>query len=98
MQDFDPSIAGRPLGDWLVLLILAAPFAALRWRRLKRRMDTDPFKDMNKTRTAITCPRCEAPWPSEYEPRSHRELMWKGVVCPNCGCEYDEWRHERNPV
>jgi len=21
--------------------------------------------------------------------------MWKGVLCPNCGCEYDERGHER---
>jgi ATP-dependent DNA ligase len=25
-----------------------------------------------------------------------RELMWKGVVCPNCGCEYDKRGHERS--
>lgn len=95
MQEFDPIIAGRRLGDWLFIVVLAAPFALLRWKRLKLRMATDPFKGMVKTRSAITCPRCEAPWPSGYEPRSHRELMWKGVVCPDCGCEYDERGHER---
>jgi hypothetical protein len=98
VQDFDPLIGGTPLSAWLFILVLASPFAVLRWKWYKKRMAEDPFRDMNKTPGAITCPRCEAPWPGAYEPRSHRELMWKGVVCPNCGCEYDEWGHERNAI
>jgi len=58
-------------------------------------MATDPFEDMVKTHSAVIRPRCHAPWPGGYEPRSNRELMWKGAVCPNCGCEYDECGHER---
>jgi hypothetical protein len=64
-------------------------------RRKERRLGINPYKGINPTRNAITCPRCNAPWPGGYEPRSHREHMWRGVVCPACGCEYDELRRER---
>ena len=77
MQDFDPLIGGTPLRAWLFILVLAAPFAVLRWKWYKKRMAEDPFKDMNKTPGAITCPRCEAPWPgglrTALSPRTHVE-------------------------
>jgi hypothetical protein len=95
VQEFDPLIGGTHLSAWLFILVLASPFFLLRWKRMKRRIATNPFKDMSKTRSAIICPRCHAPWPGGYEPRSHRELLWNGVVCPECGCEYDEHGHER---
>jgi hypothetical protein len=55
----------------------------------------DPFKGMSLIPSAITCPRCEARGLG-VRTRSHREIMWKGVVCPNCRCECTEsplyWR------
>jgi hypothetical protein len=89
-------IGGQPLGFWLVAFALWLFLALRRLQRLKERQKRlNPFRNMNPTRTAITCPRCHEPWPGGYEPRSHREMMWKGVVCPNCGCEYDEYGRER---
>jgi hypothetical protein len=89
-------IWGQPVGFWLVAFALWLFLALRRLHRIKERQKRlNPFKDMNPTRTAITCPRCRAPWPGGYEPRSHRELMWKGVVCPTCGCEYDDRGRER---
>jgi len=95
VQDFDPFIGNRPLSFWLFALLISLPFGFLRLRRIKKRRDTNPFKGMNPTHSAITCPRCREPWPGGYEPHSHREYMWKGVKCPACGCEYDERGHER---
>lgn len=66
-----------------------------RERQWRRRNAPSSFDNLNPKSAEIKCPRCESPWPSSYEPRSHRELMWKGVVCPNCGCEYDRLGRER---
>jgi hypothetical protein len=90
---FDSPIGGQPLGFWLVAFALWLFLAVRRVRRLKERWK--PFRDINPTRGPIQCPRCHAAWPGGYEPRTHRELMWKGVVCPGCGCEYDERGRER---
>jgi len=87
-------IGGQPLGFWLVAFAFWLFLSLRRLRRVKQRRK-NPFKDVNPTPSAITCPRCSAPWPGGYEPRSYREHMWKGVVCPNCGCEYDERGRER---
>ena len=96
MSGFNSVIGGQPLGFWLVAFALWLFLALRRYRYLKERQRRlNPFKDINPTRSAITCPRCSAAWPGGYEPRSHRELMWKGVVCPNCGCEYDDRGRER---
>jgi hypothetical protein len=96
MQDFLTSIQAVPSGVWVTALLISIPGNIWRYRRLqRRRRERYPFRDMNPTRSAITCPRCHAPWPGGYEPRSHRELMWKGVVCPGCGCEYDDRGRER---
>jgi len=95
MRDFWTSIQAVPVGVWVVALLISIPGNILRYRRIQRRRGPDPFRNMNPTRSAVTCPRCHAPWPGEYEARSHRELMWKGVVCPNCRCEYDDRGRER---
>ncbi len=52
-----------------------------------------PF--VNRTRGPVTCPWCHAPWPGGYVPLSRKEHMWKGVVCPDCGCEYGDRGRER---
>jgi hypothetical protein len=94
MGGFNFEIGGHPFWFWLPAFALWLFLSIRRLRRVKRRRG-NPFKDLNPTPSAITCPRCDAPWPGGYEARSHREFMWKGVVCPQCGCEYDERGHER---
>lgn len=88
-------IFGRPLGFWIFALVVSGASGYGRWRRVKRRIAEDPFKGMKPDRSSIHCPRCDAPYPEGYEPVSHRELMWKGVVCRTCRCEYDDYGHER---
>ncbi len=87
-------IWGQPLGFWLVVSAFWLFLALRRQRRWKERYKR-VNKGLNPTPAAITCPRCNAPWPGGYEPVSHREHMWKGVVCPNCRCEYDEFGRDR---
>ena len=87
---------GRPIWAWIIILGLSMIGAWMKGQRRKEWLNgTNPFKDISPTRSAITCPRCGAPWPSGYQPRSHREIMWKGVVCQECKCEYDEHGRER---
>jgi hypothetical protein len=94
---FNFEIGGHPLWFWLPAFALWLFLALRRQQRIKeRRLRLNPYKDLNPTRSAIMCPRCHSPWPGGYEPRTHRELMWKGVVCPECGCEYDDRGRERN--
>jgi hypothetical protein len=95
-------MTGLPLRDpfWWVLLFLCAVstyfrFSRRRERREKRYAPPSIFANLSPVSSDIKCPRCHTLWPSGYEPRSHRELMWTGVVCPNCGCEYDQRGHER---
>src|ERR1700761_1764409 len=96
MGGFNFEIGGHPFWFWLPAFGLWLFFALRRQQRLKeRRQRLNPFKGLNLTPGAITCPRCHASWPGGYEPRSHRELMWKVVVCPTCGCEYDDRGRER---
>jgi len=100
VQDI-PVIFGRPPGFWIFALVVSGAAGYKRWKRVKRRMAEDPFKGMKPSHSEISCPRCGASYPEGYEPVSHRELMWKGVVCRNCGCEYDEYGRERkleNPL
>jgi hypothetical protein len=94
---WNPIIHGQPLWFWISTIVIYLILVAMReQRRKERRERINPYKGINSTRSAILCPRCGAPWPGGYEPRSHREHMWKGVVCPTCGCEYDESGHERH--
>jgi hypothetical protein len=93
----NPIIHGQPLWLRVITSVIWLLLTAIReQRRKERRNRLNPYKDLNPTRGPITCPRCHAPWPGGYEPRTHRELMWKGVVCPECGCEYDDRGRERN--
>ncbi len=95
VSTFNVVIWGQPLGFWLVAFALWLYLSIRRYLRLKERRERfNPFKDFN-SKKASTCPRCRAAWPGGYEARSHREHMWKGVVCPNCRCEYDDRGRER---
>lgn len=94
MRAFSVVLWGQPLGFWLVAFAFWLFLAMRRLRRLmerKNRVDKICYPNTG----AIRCPRCSAPWPGGYEPLSHREHMWKGVVCPQCRCEYDERGRER---
>ena len=95
-MDLTSVIWGLPIGLWLAVFAFWTFGMINRMRRIQRRRRSDPFRDLNPTRSAITCPRCHAPWPGGYEPVTHREHMWKGVACPHCGVEYDERGHERH--
>jgi hypothetical protein len=87
-------IWGRPLGFWLVVFAFWLFLALRRLRQLQERYRR-VNNGLNRTPSAIMCPRCGAPWLGGYEPVSYREHMWKGVVCPACRCEYDEFGRER---
>jgi hypothetical protein len=93
---FFAQFSSRPWWSTLSAIIVTLILAWARGNQYKKRIN--PFKDLAPNRDAITCPRCHAPYPGGYEPRSHRELMWKGVVCPQCGCEYDDRGRERKDV
>jgi hypothetical protein len=97
-MSLNPVINGQPLWGWVVTIVIFLLLAAMReQRRKEHRQGTNPYRGIITTPGPITCPRCHASWPGGYEPRSHREIMWKGVVCPNCGCEYDDHGREREP-
>jgi hypothetical protein len=87
---------GHSLGVWALTIVYALIMTYFReQRRKERRQGINPYKGMATKWSAITCPKCHAAWPGGYEARSHRELMWHGVVCPECGCEYDDQGRER---
>src|SRR5579871_4940522 len=93
------TFGGAPDGFWWLAGALWVVLSYRRYKRIKNRwrMWNPPsvFANLSPVSPDVRCPRCEAPWPSGYEPRTHKEMMWKGIVCPNCGCEYDQRGHER---
>lgn len=93
------NFGAAPDGFWWLAGAVYALLSYFRYQRIKERwrLRNPPsiFANNNPISPNTTCPRCAAPWPAGYEPRSHREMMWKGVVCPNCGCEYDRRGQER---
>jgi hypothetical protein len=42
-------------------------------------------------REPIYCPRCDEPAPTVRVPANWRQMLWGGVTCRECGCEYDKW-------
>jgi hypothetical protein len=95
VREFYAGIEGWRLTFWLLIAVayVIMQINATRWR-VQRRRRNDPFKDMKPLHSEISCPRCGAPWPEGYQPVSHREHMWKGVIC-GCGCQYDDYGRER---
>jgi hypothetical protein len=41
--------------------------------------------------TPVSCPCCKAPLPQVRTPKSFRQAMWGGYICPACGTEVDKW-------
>jgi hypothetical protein len=47
----------------------------------------------------VSCPRCKTPLPLARKPKSFRQAMWGGGMCPTCGIEVDKWGRElRSPT
>ena len=46
----------------------------------------------------VSCPCCNAPLPGLRKPRSMREWMWGGWICPACGASVDKWGREITDV
>jgi hypothetical protein len=42
----------------------------------------------------VFCPHCKAPLPRFRVPRSLRQELWGGWMCPTCGAEVDKWGRE----
>jgi len=47
--------------------------------------------------SAVSCPRCCAPLPTQRHPRSRRQKLWGGWTCSACGTEVDKWGREHLP-
>jgi hypothetical protein len=39
----------------------------------------------------LRCPRCDFEAPLVRTPANLRQMLWGGVTCEECGCEYDKW-------
>jgi len=42
----------------------------------------------------VSCPRCNKVFPKVRRPQSHRQALWGGGTCANCGIEVDKWGRE----
>lgn len=47
---------------------------------------------------SISCPRCTSPLSQVRTPRSFRQALWGGYICPACRAEVDKWGAANKPT
>ena len=45
----------------------------------------------------VFCPCCGTELPVLRKPRSMRQFLWGGGICPTCGAEVDKWGRQVSP-